>query len=232
MTLGEETQSGLIRGQSTAFSRVGAKSLIARGHKELRITEEAGEWLRKGLELRKMQKHDEGLVCFKRGLEIAPEDPSLHLCFAETYYWGYGVPCDSATAMHWFCQPAEQGHAVAQCMLASLYEAGDTVTQDLERAVYWYRRSAEQGLRPGQSALARAASVGSVQLPLRASEADFWRSHVEGWADLTDESILASLDPHGLGVPDDLKEALDWYRRAVEQRHGEAQYVLWQLCFA
>jgi hypothetical protein len=47
---------------------------------------------------------------------------------------------------------------------------------------------------------------------MSSGEVDFWRSNIEGWVDLTDESILAPLDPDGLGVPDDMKEALDWYR--------------------
>jgi hypothetical protein len=56
--------------------------------------------------------------------------------------------------------------------------------------------------------------VGSVPLPMSSGEVDFWRSNIEGWVDLTDESILAPLDRDGLGVPDDMKEALDWYRKA------------------
>jgi hypothetical protein len=58
MTAGEENQSGLVPAQSTALARVGAKSLAARGHTELRKREEAEEWLRKGLEFQQAAPDD------------------------------------------------------------------------------------------------------------------------------------------------------------------------------
>ena len=54
----EEKQSGLVPVRSAALARVGAKSLAARGHTELRRREEAEEWLRKGLEFQRAAPDD------------------------------------------------------------------------------------------------------------------------------------------------------------------------------
>ena len=45
-----EKQTALISLQHTALTKVGAKSLVARGRAELRAREEAEEWFKKGLE--------------------------------------------------------------------------------------------------------------------------------------------------------------------------------------
>jgi TPR repeat protein len=58
MSTGEDKSSGLVPAQSTALSKAGAKSLAARGRNELRIKEEAEEWLRKGLELQEAAPAD------------------------------------------------------------------------------------------------------------------------------------------------------------------------------
>src|SRR5271166_3852883 len=152
MSAGEEKTEALVAAQSTALSKAGAKSLAARGRNHLRDKEEAEEWLRKGLELVKMQKHYEAFACFERGLEIEPEEPILQLCIATAYYWKRGVQADPIKALDWFRKAAEQGHAVAQWYLGCEYEYGGGVAQDLDQAVFWYRKSAEQGHEPGQSA--------------------------------------------------------------------------------
>ena len=42
-------------------------------------------------------------------------------------------------------QAAEQGHAVAQSILGSLYLAGEGVAKDDREAAKWFRKAAEQG---------------------------------------------------------------------------------------
>ncbi len=51
MSTGEEKQGALVQVQSTALTKVGAKSLAVRGRNHLRDKEEAEEWLRRGLEV-------------------------------------------------------------------------------------------------------------------------------------------------------------------------------------
>ena len=49
---------------------------------------------------------------------------------------------------------AEQGNAIAQYILAYMYEEGVGIKQDKQKAFYWYTKAAEQGLAEAQYNLA------------------------------------------------------------------------------
>jgi TPR repeat protein len=53
---------------------------------------------------------------------------------------------DYATALEEWLPLAEQGDAVAQSNLASMYYNGEGVLQDYKTAVKWYTLAAEQGM--------------------------------------------------------------------------------------
>ena len=61
------------------------------------------------------------------------------------YDIGQGVPQDSAQAVAWYREAADQGLAVAQVNLGAMYQAGDGVPQDDVQAVEWYSKAADQG---------------------------------------------------------------------------------------
>ncbi len=61
------------------------------------------------------------------------------------YGKGQGVPQDYAEAMKWYRKAAEQGLAIAQFNLGSMYYNGEGVPQDYADALQWYRKAAEQG---------------------------------------------------------------------------------------
>ena len=48
---------------------------------------------------------------------------------------------------------AEQGHAYAQYVLGTMYEAGEGVPQRAAEAMRWYRKAARQGQAEAQSVL-------------------------------------------------------------------------------
>ena len=55
---------------------------------------------------------------------------------------------DDLTAMEavWYRKAAEQGHALAQYLVGSMYANGaEGFTKNDVRAAYWYRKAAEQG---------------------------------------------------------------------------------------
>jgi TPR repeat protein len=52
---------------------------------------------------------------------------------------------DYATALADFRLAAQQGVAVAQFNLGSMYNSGQGVPQDYTKALKWYRRAAKQG---------------------------------------------------------------------------------------
>ena len=58
---------------------------------------------------------------------------------------GRGVPLDNKTAVKWYTLAAEQGDAVAQNNLGTMYYQGKGVSQDDKTAVKWWRLAAEQG---------------------------------------------------------------------------------------
>ena len=55
------------------------------------------------------------------------------------------VPQNYAEAAKWYRKAAEQGDALAQLSLGSLYEQGQGVPQNYAEAAKWYRKAAEQG---------------------------------------------------------------------------------------
>ena len=52
---------------------------------------------------------------------------------------------DYQEAVKWFRKVAEQGDAMAQCMLGLCYAEGNGVEKDYQEALKWYRKAAEQG---------------------------------------------------------------------------------------
>jgi TPR repeat protein len=191
----------------------------------------AKEWLVRGLEFSVAHKFGQAVDSFLRGIEVDPGNSILQMALGSAYSNYSDRPnLDRRKAMYWWRKAAEQGHAIAQCLLANGYESGDGVPLDMEQALYWYRRCAQQGCKPGQSALTGDNQLpGSLPLPLAPGEADIYRKKVSEWRwDLADEIVLAPLDPRGIGVPCNLREGLDWYCKAVEQRDGEAQQLLWE----
>jgi len=53
----------------------------------------------------------------------------------------------------WYRKAAEQGLALAQNNLGSMYANGIGIAKDEVQAVAWYRKAAEQGYAPAQEAL-------------------------------------------------------------------------------
>ena len=92
------------------------------------------------------------------------------------YEEGQGVARDYSEAARWYRQAAEQGIAVAQTALATLYTKGSGVAQDLPEAVRWYRKAAEQGFAPALHEL------GALYAEGRGVAQDYVAAHV--WLDL------------------------------------------------
>ncbi len=62
---------------------------------------------------------------------------------------------DYATALKEYRPLAEQGDAVAQFALGTMYENGRGVLQNDAKAVRWYRQGAEQGFASAQNSLGK-----------------------------------------------------------------------------
>lgn len=128
---------------------------------------------------------------------------------------------------------AEQGNAVAQFMLANLYEKGSReVAKDPEEAGKWYRRSflcfrliAEEGDPLAQNWLGGLYKNGKGVLPnQKAALRWFVRAAEQG--DAQAQATLGRIFRDGDGAPQDRAKALHWYRLAAEQGYGNAMYSL------
>lgn len=84
----------------------------------------------------------------------------------------FDVPEDKVIAAKWFRKSAEQGHAIAQNFLASMYSAGEGVPKSKVNARQWYRKSAIRGDPRSQMSLGfyYQTGIGGVQSELEASK--------------------------------------------------------------
>jgi hypothetical protein len=118
-----------------------------------------------------------------------------------SYYYANGVPRDYDEAISWFRKAADQGAAVAQCMLGVAYAFGHGVQQDDVLAYSWFNLAAAHGnqgvasildalerrMSPSETALAQTlAHDGPLSIPKQLSDTS--NSHAN--AD--------TLDPFGL----------------------------------
>ena len=67
---------------------------------------------------------------------------------------------DDKQAVAWTRKAAEQGDALAQCLLGLMYEDGNGVAQDDKQAAAWYRKAAEQGDAKAQRILGMTYDIG------------------------------------------------------------------------
>jgi TPR repeat protein len=148
-----DPKTALVPVQSTTLTKVGAMSLVARGRADLRVKEEAEQWLNRGAELYAKGSYEKAFACFERGLQLDPNNTEAQHILGFMYTHGEGVPQDYAQAALWYRRAAEQGDASAQYVLGSLYTHGEGVPQDCAQAAVWFRKAADQGNRYAQYSL-------------------------------------------------------------------------------
>jgi hypothetical protein len=224
MSAGEE-QAALVPVPSAALTKAGAKSLAARGRADLRVREEAEEWLQKGLELHHQQQYEDAFRCFERGIQLNPNHPELQLWLGNMFTNGEGVPQDYVQAATWWRKAAEQGLPKAQNNLGCAYEFGQGVMQDYAQAAVWFRKAAEQGFAFAQFDLGVLYHGGDGVQQDHAQAANWYRKAAEkGHADA--QNNLGILYQYGHGVPQNDAMAAAWYRKAAEQGNAGAKAAL------
>jgi TPR repeat protein len=220
-----DPKTALVPVQSTALTKVGAESLVARGRTDLRIKEEAEEWLKRGVELRDQGSYEEAFECFEGGIRLDPNHTELQHMLGVMYANGLGVQQDYAQAVAWFRKSADQGDVGAQIRLGGIYEAGKLVPQDYAQAAYWYRKAAEHGLADAQGSLAFAYECGRG-VPKDDSQAAYWYRKAADQGDAFWQFMLAVMYQEGRGVPYDPEQAVFWFRKSAEQDDAGAQIML------
>jgi localization factor PodJL len=125
-------------------------------------------------------------------------------------------------ALKYLTAAANQGQAVAQYRLGTLYERGQGVPADGAKAAHWYLLAANQGNRKAMHNLAVAyasGSAGKKNMP----EAARWFAKAAALGLSDSQFNLAVLYERGDGVPQSLLDAYKWYSIAAAAGDTESK---------
>ena len=120
-------------------------------------------------------------------------------------------------------QAAEQGNANAQYWLAMMYFSGKGARQDPTQAVRWAKISAEQGNPDAQHFLGRAYVDGYGGLEKSETKSVMWQKKAAEQGHPIAQDMVGDAYFYGSGVPEDKKQAMEWYRKAVPGLRGSAE---------
>jgi TPR repeat protein len=196
------------------------------------------------------------LLAVSLGAALALDGAAMCELGDNHYFGYHGVAQDYQQAVAWYRKAAEQGHQEAQRKLGKCCLIGLGTALNHEEASTWYRRAAEQGFAEAQYDLAELQRSGQTSNEISEETAQWYRkAAAQGHADAQykfgeccdngngvpqDHQLAAQLFQMSaeqghvdaqykfarhceLGNP---VEAMEWYRRAAAQGHGEAQSKL------
>lgn len=198
----------------------------------------------------------EAVAWFRRAAEQGDPDDQYNMGILYAAGFNGMLPPDPSLAVTWYRKAAKQGHVGAQYNLGVAYQEGMGVPQDDVIALEWYHKAAEKGYARAQYNLGVAYSrgIGFPQNDVQAVE--WWQraahDHPEadpecGWIALapnrmfkrglgdpghTDRGYadaqfqLGRMYTIGRGVPRDKVKAIEWFRKAADQGHIDAQSAL------
>lgn len=176
-----------------------------------------------GLENAKSENYEEAFTCFLAAAQLGYSKAQFNtgVCYEK----GRGVGRDLEKAMRYYGQAAANGHIQAQYRYAKLLltNRGQLSEDELNTAVKLLEEAAAGGLNKAQVCLASVCSREpqkngnkSVQLLKMAAES----------GDNTALLFLGQCFEKGLGVPQNLTKAIEYYRRAAEAGNKQAQSIL------
>lgn len=125
------------------------------------------------------------------------------------YESGRGIEANPTEAMKWYKRAATQGYAHAQNIVGNAYSDGVVVQKDLSTAVQWFKKAAEQGVAGAQLSLG-LYYYGEADL----DEARKWLLQA---AEQGNSEAMCNLGLSYIGDYDEDKEAIKWFRKALEQ---------------
>lgn len=148
-------------------------------------------------------------------------DPRAAFIIASRFADGKKVPQDLAAAARWFGAAAEKGLAPAQYRMGAILERGTGVALNLEAARQWYERAAAAGnVRAMHNAAVLYANSRSTKGKYEFASRWFGEAAAHNLKD--SQFNMALLYERGLGVGQDLGEALFWYTLAARQQDADA----------
>ena len=132
-----------------------------------------------------------------------------------------GAPRDSKVAAEWFSRSADQGFALAQYRLGSLYEKGVGVERSYDRARSLYEKAANAGNARAMHNLGVLFVENGDGWPDYASAAGWFRKAAE-YGVRDSQFNLAVLYARGMGVEQNLVQSYLWFSVAAAQGDPEA----------
>ena len=129
---------------------------------------------------------------------------------------------DYATALREWTPLAQQGNALAQTNLGTMYGMGLGVSQNKKTALKWYRLAAKQGYARAQVKLGVMYQDG-LGVPQNNQTAVKWYRLAAEQGNAGAQFNLGSMYDSGQGVPQNKMTAVKWYRLAAKQGNAAAQ---------
>jgi len=170
-------------------------------------------------------------------------DSTAQLNLGKAYEDGYGVLQSDKQAVKWYQAAAEQGNAAAQNNLGLMFRLGHGVEQDKLEAVNWYRKAARQG-NPGAAFNLGTSYYNGDGVGVNLTTAYAWFLLAQKFgslpaADATKRMAeevptlqsdafekIGDIYQKGDDLPQSSTEAINWYRKAVDEGASGAQIKL------
>lgn len=132
-------------------------------------------------------------------------------------------------ALKCFYQAASMGHIEAHYEIGTMYQFGEGVSKNYAEALKWYYKPATNRNVLSQYLIGVLYYEGGWGLTQNYSEALKWFTQAASNGSAAAESLLGIMYENGYGIALDYDKALMYYRRAVLQDDGAAQYNLRRL---
>ncbi len=179
------------------------------------------------------------------------ESPRAQYALGLMYLQGREVTENEKLALFWLKKSAGQDYYLALHRLGKIYLSDDVVETDSEVAVKYITRAAQKGYSPSQYLLGMMYQTGESGLAENQQTALRWLNLAAGQGHKMAKQVLSGLSngdesnassnaqaafDTGFnflkgrgGVDRDYKQAAEWFSKAAEQGHADAQYNLGEL---
>jgi TPR repeat protein len=140
---------------------------------------------------------------------------------------GTGIPQNPIEGIRLVLEAAERGYSAAQNEMAQRYLFGDGVPEQPPAAAFWFERAALNGVATANGMLGVLYENGRGVAQSEAKAVEWYRRGVD-----VDDPIAQCMFAHRLtngnspGIPKDVPQALELYRKSAEQGHPVSQSTL------
>jgi TPR repeat protein len=125
-------------------------------------------------------------------------------------------------ALGWYAKAAAEGHADAQCIIATMYAEGQDVPRDEIKAIHWFKKSAEQGHAAAEFQMGlRYYAGGGVPKDPKKAVRYYQRAAFQGHAKA--QFNLGIMYTNGVHISQDDITAYSWFTIAAANGHADAE---------